>query len=290
MRELPSLKNLRAFEAAAKTSSIRKAAEILFITPAAISKQIKSLELFLGCDLFTRHQWGLELTEKGEIYLYHVQRSLAELRKGTKNVIRTKERTIIKLRSYSTFSVNWLIPRIADFYASYPDIVIDIATTSRWIDFNVDGVDAAVRLGSGNWPGMQSFRLVDNVIAPVCSPHIAKLLSSIDDLRHYTLLHVQARPDDWDKWLSEFGPSDMDSYSGQKYESSILAYQAAIQSQGISMGQLDLITTELAKGNLVLPFDKTLDLGKYTYYLVRPESGQNKPELDIFCNWISSYN
>lgn len=290
MCDVPSTRSLRAFEVAAKRLSVRRAAEDLFITPAAVSKQIKNLELFLGCELFIRHQSGLELTEFGKIYLYHVQRSLSELRQATKNVMQTTRKRVIKLRSYSTFSVYWLVPRIADFYALHPDIVIDITTTSRWVEFSEDNVDAAIRLGTGRWSDMYSFKLVSNRLAPVCSPHMATLLNSVDDLRHQTLLHAQARLDDWGKWLSKYGPLEVDPHAGQRYESSILAYQAAMQGQGISMGQLDLIKTELLKGNLVLPFDEKLDMGEFTYYLVIPNTQELSPDLETFRNWICSYD
>lgn len=289
MRDLPPLNTLKAFEAASKRLNVRRAADDLCITPAAVSKQIKSLEEFLGCKLFIRDYRGLQLTDPGRVYLFHVQRSLAELRQATRDVSRPKQKSLIRLRSYSTFSVYWLVPRIADFYALHPDISVDITTTSRWIEFNEDGVDAAIRLGPGGWDDMNYYPLVNNILAPVCSPHLSVLLNSVEDLRNHTLLHAQARIDDWGKWLSLFGPDDIDPYVGQKYESSILAYQAAMQGQGISMGQLELVRSELEKGNLVLPFKQKLDMDKYTYYLVTPKSADHNPELDIFCQWLRSY-
>lgn len=286
MRELPSLRALRAFEAVAKLSSVRKAAAALCVTPAAVSKQVRTLETYLGCALFVREHQRMALTDSGKTYFSKVGAALHEIQRATDEVARQEERHALRIRSYTTLSVYWLIPRLSEFYQLHPEVDIEITTTSRWVDFAVADADAAVRLGEGKWEGMDAYQLMPNILAPVCSPSVAAHLKAVSDLERCTLLHALARPDDWNYWLSVYGPGVTDPYRGQRYESSVLAYQAAAQGQGVAMAQLELIASELKHANLVLPFRGTLNRGGFTYYLVVPRDRAKIPGLEVLRRWL----
>ena len=288
MRNLPSLHSLRAFEAAARLLSVRSAAAELYVTPAAISKQLRSLEQRLGSNLFYRRNQRLELTAIGKEYYLGIKPALEQLHTASMQVQKRKSKTKLKIRSYTTFAVYWLIPRLSSFYTKHPEISIEITTTSMWQDIYQKEVDAAIRLGEGQWPNLNAYKLISNILTPACSPSLAKHLKTPSDLKNHTLLHALARPDDWKLWLDRFGSAAIDPYSGRNYENSVLAYQAATQGHGVAIAQVGIMQSELATSNLVLPFDKQLNRGDHTYYLVTPNNKPHSLELDIFKNWLLS--
>ena len=158
------------------------------------------------------------------------------------------------------------------------------------VDFRKEDIDGAVRLGDGDWPGVNAYRLVSNILAPVASPALLKSgprLKRPADLKHHTLLHSIARPDDWAFWLDAAGAGDsVDPRAGMSYESSAMAYAAAIEGQGMAMAQLFLVENDLRDGKLVLPFKKTVDMGDYTYYLLTPAHREETATMKTFRLWM----
>ena len=286
MDRLPPLNSLRMFETTAKLLSMHKAAAALHVTPAAVSKQIQSLESFLAIKLFNRNKRGLELTRAGEKYYAHISTALSSIRHATREISGLSGDTTLKIRSYTTFSMYWLIPRLSSFHALHPDINIDLTTSIQWTDFDAENVDAAIRLGDGNWPGYVAIPLVPNILVAVCSPELARTLHDVADLRHTTLLHTKARPDDWQHWLSSVGYEAVEDLAQRNYESSVLVYQAATRGQGVAMAQKALVQPLVESGELVYPFPQELDMSAYTYYFVMPENRPAPHQLTIFKDWL----
>jgi LysR family glycine cleavage system transcriptional activator len=282
---------MRAFEAAGRLSSIRRAAAELHVTPAAISRQVKVLEAYLGIQLFSRGNRAVTLTPAGQQYLSEISTHVAAIRRVTGKLIEARGRRVLHIRAYTTFAMRWLIPRLSSFHSSHPEVEVSLTTSLDWVDFDREHVDAAIRLGTGDWAGVQADRLVANELVPVCSPALvasAAMPLKPDYLRQQILLHSLARPDDWANWLQAAKVIDLDCYSGLKYESSVLAYQAAIEGHGFAIAQRVLVDSDLQSGRLAAPFDLTLDMGRNTYYLVFPTSRQPSPELALFRRWLSS--
>lgn len=288
MERLPSMTTLRMFEATAKLQSVRKAAQALYVTPAAVSKQVQALEAFLGVELFARTHRRLALTRDGEDYLKEIEPALNSIRQATRRIGRREDKVTVNVRAYTTFAMYWLIPRLSAFHDANPDINIALSTSLAWIDFDREDVDVAIRLGSGDWPGLRAIPLVENILKPVCSPAVAQSLHGLDDLRRTTLLHTVARPDDWQRWLSAQGVTTLDGCRHRHYESSALVYQAAIQGQGVGMAQQALVGSLIDDGSLVFPLAYELDLKDYTYYLVAPENRRISRELATFRDWLQS--
>ncbi|MEI2418374.1 transcriptional regulator GcvA [Orrella sp. JC864] len=286
MGRLPPLNALRMFESAARLLSMHQAAAALHVTPAAVSKQIQALEAFLDVQLFTRAQRRLRLTPAGEQYYAHISTALNSIRLATREVSRMSGSSALKIRAYTTFSMYWLIPRLTSFHGLFPDINTELTTSLRWIDFETEDVDAAIRLGDGNWPGLVALPLVPNILAAVCSPALARTLRRPADLKRTTLLHTLARPDDWRHWLSSLGIDDMEGFHHRSYESSTLVYQAAIEGQGVGIAQKALVLPLIENGDLVFPFKHELDMKAYTYYFVRPANRPVRPELKTFQDWL----
>ena len=282
---------MRAFEAAGRLSSIRRAAAELHVTPAAISRQVKVLEAYLGIQLFSRGNRAVTLTPAGQQYLSEISTHVAAIRRATGKLIEARGRRVLHIRAYTTFAMRWLIPRLSSFHSSHPEVEVSLTTSLDWVDFDREHVDAAMRLGTGDWAGVHADRLVANELVPVCSPALvasAAMPLKPDYLRKQVLLHSLARPDDWANWLHAAKVIDLDCYSGLKYESSVLAYQAAIEGHGFAIAQRVLVDSDLQSDRLVAPFDLTLDMGRNTYYLVFPTSRLPSPELTLFRHWLNS--
>lgn len=287
---LPPLNAIRAFEAVARHLSITLAAEELNVTPGAVSRQIRSLEDYMEQPLFTRGHRQVSLTAAGEQYFNAVARIIEELRSATRQLKRPTKRRQIKVRAYTTFAMQWLIPRLASFHQENPKIEVLLTASLDPVDFQKEDLDAAIRLGAGDWPNCNSYVLSENLLAPVCSPNLLTTepgLHSPVDVAEYTMLHSIARPDDWAYWLEATGIiGQVDARAGMIYQSSSMVYAAAIGGQGIAMAQLFLVGKELREGTLVRPFEQTVDRGAYTYYLLTPKHRPEREDMTIFRQWI----
>jgi LysR family glycine cleavage system transcriptional activator len=290
MDRLPPLNALRAFEAAARHMSITLAADELHVTAGAVSRQIKSLEDVLGLQLFKRGHREISLTRQGGDYYRAVTRSLDALREATRRLTRSRQRKQLKIRAYTTFAMRWLIPRLSGFHAAHPDIEVLLKASLEPVDFRKEDIDGAIRLGDGNWPGSNTYRLVDNILTPVASPALLKSgpkLKKPADLARHTLLHSIARPDDWATWLEAAGVrTQIDAHAGMTYESSAMAYAAAIEGQGVAIAQRFLVAQDLQDGSLVQPFRKTVDMGDFTYYLLTPRHREESYHMKTFRLWL----
>lgn len=290
MERFPPLNAIRAFEAVARLLSITAAAEELHVTAGAVSRQIKTLEEFLGQPLFVRGHRQISLTRTGTAYFKEISHAIGSIRDATKKAKSGRQRQQLKIRAYTTFAVRWLIPRLSDFHALHPNIEVLLKASLDPVDFRREGIDAAVRLGDGMWSGARSFRLVENILAPVMSPELLKRgprLRKPVDLSRHTLLHSIARPDDWRHWLrSANAESVLEAANSQTYESSVMSYAAAAEGQGIAMAQMFLVEKDITEGRLVLPFKRKVDMGDFTYYLLQPNDVEESRSLKAFRLWL----
>jgi len=290
MDRLPPLNALRAFEAAARHMSITLAADELHVTAGAVSRQIQGLEDALGLQLLKRGHRQISLTRQGAAYYQAITRALESIREATRKLQRGSRRKQLKIRAYTTFAMRWLIPRLSGFHAAHPEIEVLLKASLEPVDFRKEDIDGAVRLGDGHWPGTNTYRLVANILAPVASPTLIELgpkLKRPADLAHHALLHSMARADDWGCWLEAAGVgAKIDARAGMSYESSAMAYAAAVEGQGIAIAQLFLVEKDLREGKLVMPFRKTVDMGDYTYYLITPNNRTESPSMTTFRLWL----
>ncbi|WFU51619.1 transcriptional regulator GcvA (plasmid) [Sinorhizobium terangae] len=288
MDMLPPLNALRAFEAAGRLQSIRRAAEELLVTPGAVSRQVQRLESYLGVRLFRRDPREIVLTAEGERYLAAVSRHLDGIREETQKLTGRKSVEILRVRAYTTFAMKWLIPRLGTFHQSNATTEVRLTTSNEMVDFERESVDGAIRLGDGNWPGVEVDRVMRNELVPLCTPSFASEhgINEVADLKQVPLLHSFVRPDDWRYWLEAAGGSDIDAYAGDKYASSTLAYQATLEGQGVMIAQKALFADDLRTGRLVQPVDFTLDRGDFTYYFIYPRNRLRSPAFRRFRAWL----
>ena len=289
----PPLNALRAFEAAARSLSFQAAARQLFVTPAAVSHQVKRLEAYLGITLFHRGHRSVELTTEGA----ELAASLSELFKLLDLALdRATARTAMELRvsTMESFAAKWLAPRLHRFHRGNPEIRVRVETGNEPVDFVRGSVDVAIRYGPGGYTGVTAERFMDAPVFPVCAPSLRndalQPLATPDDLRHHTLLHDESavgRPGvpDWSAWLEASGASGVDSTRGPVFASIYLAQEAAIAGHGVALGVAPLAEEDLQGGRLIKPFDRWLP-NAYAFWIVRQANANPHPAIDAFCQWL----
>ncbi|MBI2738896.1 MAG: transcriptional regulator GcvA [Rhodospirillales bacterium] len=282
---LPPLNTMRLFEAAGRHSSFKVAAEELNLTPSAISHGVQTLEQWLGVDLFLRGNRTLALTAAGEAYLPRVRAALEAIVEASDAVPGRKPTGRLAVSVSPTFGVRWLLPRLARFNDRHPDIEVSVDTNHRLVDFPRDGIDVAIRMGRGDWAGLDIACLVREQLVPVCAPRVAAAFRSTDDLADTTLLHVVDAREDWTAWSRLAGIALPPAIRGLRFDTIQMALEAAAAGLGIAIGRLPLVEAELAAGRLVPVFGppRTCRTG---YWMVTARGSRIRPEIAAFCDWI----
>jgi LysR family glycine cleavage system transcriptional activator len=287
---LPSLNGLRAFEAAARHLSFTLAAAELNVTQTAISHQIRRLEEELGIRLFIRQNRALALTAEARDYLPGIRAAFNDLRLATDRLLRKDDDKVLTISTLASLAAKWLLPRLTDFQEQHPGIDVRITTSTGLVDFQRDDVDAGIRYGRGQWPGLRADWLMADELFPVCSPSLLrgdKPLRQPEDLKGYPLLHTSnANSDDWRLWLTAAGqPADIARQPGITFDMIFMTIQAAIDGIGVAMGRTSYVQDDIAKGRLVVPFKIALpaDAG---FYLVSPQGRREAPKLAAFREWM----
>jgi LysR family glycine cleavage system transcriptional activator len=287
---LPSLNGLRAFEAAARHLSFTVAASELNVTQTAISHQIRRLEQELGMRLFVRQNRALALTPEARDYLPGVHAAFNDLRIATDRLLRRDNDHVLTVSTLASLAAKWLLPRLSTFQEAHPDIDVRITTSTALVDFKSGDVDAAIRYGRGQWPGLRADWLMADQVFPVCSPALLagkRPLRRPEDLRDHVLLHTSsADSDDWRLWLTAAGlPTNLSTHPGATFDLIFMTVQAAIDGIGVAMGRTSYVEADIAKGRLVVPFKIALpaDAG---FYLVSPEARADSPKLAAFRQWL----
>jgi LysR family transcriptional regulator, glycine cleavage system transcriptional activator len=294
-RRLPPLNSLRAFEAAARHLSFKKAAEELGVTPAAISHQVHALEDYCGVRLFDRLTRALRLTEAGRVALPHLSDGFDRLNEAVEAMRRTQGSGILTVSLAPSFGARWLVPRLDRLREAHPEFDVRLHATDALVSFSGDGVDVAVRYGRGTYRNLRSELLMSEVSFPVCSPKLLEKgppLRRPEDLRYHTLLHVQwageeeAAPN-WRMWLSAAGINGIDFERGPRFSFESMAIETAINGQGIALASGALVEADLTAGRLVRPFPPSVcEATAFSYYLVYPEHKAADPNVMAFREWL----
>ncbi len=278
---------MRLFEAAGRHLSFKAAAEDLNITPSAISHGVQTLEDWLGVELFVRGNRSLVLTEAGAAYLPQVQAALEMLARASETVPGRKPTGRLAVSVPPTFGMRWLLPRLLRFNERHPGIEVTVDTSHRRVDFSRDGIDVAIRMGKGDWPGLHSTCLVREKLIPVCAPHLAPSIRSAADLSRNTLLHVTKAGEDWAEWGALAGVDLADAAGGLRFDTIQMALEAAVGGFGVALGRLPLIEQDLTAKRLVQVLGPP-QFCSTGYWLVMQRETVLRPEVNTFRNWINA--
>jgi len=292
-RRLPPLNALRAFEAAGRRASMSAAADELAVTPAAVSHQIKTLEDYFGVALFHRSVRSIRLTDRGAALMPFLSEGLDLFSEGCRKLSALDDDAPLVISSAPVFAGKWLVRHLADFNAHYPDITVRLDGSLSVVDFGIDDVDAAIRFGTGPYPGLHAEALVNEDVIPVCSPDLLKgayPLLKPEDLAHHTLIHVDwyalaGTQPDWNMWLKTAGVTGVNGTKGPVVTSDSLAVEAAMNGVGVVLVSEFLVRHDLAGGRLVKPFDLMLP-SNHWYWFVCPPENLERPKVRAFRDWL----
>lgn len=242
-RKLPPLNALKAFETAARWSSISLAARELGVTPGAVSQQIKVLEDHAGARLFRREGAALALTELGMALQPVLRDAFEQLKRSADIIYGPGQRRSLAVSVPPSFAVRWLVPRMIRFSVAHPEIEVWISADMQLTDVAGGRADVAVRYGRGGYPGVRIEPLLEAGVIPVCSPALLsgrKPLNRPADLAGQTLIHVttsaieEPRPD-WAAWLASRGLGEIDASVGPRFDQTAFAIEDAANGRGVAL-------------------------------------------------------
>jgi LysR family glycine cleavage system transcriptional activator len=286
-RKLPPLHLLQLFEAAGRNVSFKKAAKELFLTPSAISHQIKALEENLGIVLFKRLSRGVQLTAAGKSYLLVVQDVFQRLAAGTNSLRQAFSSQPLRISTFSTIANNIILPRLSQFQAELPHIKLKIDTRSEWVDLRYEEFDLALRLGNGDWPGVISQKMFDLAVTPLCSPAFYKKhqLSDARQILTLPLLQLSNMEDSWTRWGDDVGISGVEPNASIALSSYDATIQAAQQGLGLALGALPLENSAIKSGQLIRPFK---EISEYTLacYATYRANDKQADYISAFIHWF----
>jgi LysR family glycine cleavage system transcriptional activator len=301
------LNALRVFDAAARHLSFKEAATELHITQAAVSHQVKSLEEYLGVQLFKRSARGVQLTEAARACLPKLREGFDALAAAVEMIRSRADEAGLVITAPPVFTARWLMPRLADFSKRQPKIELRVFASSKMVDagaldsttlvgdldLRTESSEVQIHLGAGHYPGHRADRLFGVSIAAVANPDLVKGggLRTPADLANQTLLHddameIVAGGDAWRKWLEAAGVADrVDANRGPRFSSNILSLEAASQKLGVALALRPLVDADIASERLCAPFDIEVK-PQSAYYLVCPEVIADRPAVGAFRKWL----
>jgi LysR family glycine cleavage system transcriptional activator len=242
--------------------------------------------------LFQRTRHGVALTERGRDYAAQVSLRLQALEQDTLDVMSTQGRgSVLHLAAVPTFATRWLIPRLPDLKCAQPELTVHIETRTRPFMFADTPFHAALFAGTpdqvSQWAGTQAVKLLDEVVLPVCSPGLLQGSINLppEALAQLPLLQQSTRPDAWRQWFEAQGVVAPQALSGARFELFSMTAAAAVHGMGVALVPRLLITTELARGELVVACDQAL-ANQRAYYFVQPEGNDNPPATQMFLDWL----
>lgn len=286
MAQSPPLQAVKVFEAVARHGNLTRAAAELNMTQSAVSYQIKVIEGFAGAMLFKRLARGVALTEEGARIFPIVQQGLRDIGTAFRS-LRDEHENLLVISTMQTIASSWLAPRLGTLQMSHPELAVRLEVSTELADLAGGSIDVAIRSGKGNWPGVTSHFLLDQVFVCVASP--AYLAREGRPSRPEDILdHVLIAPTDdwWQLWLGAAGfkgPVQI-RRPGVDVETQQMTTRMTLAGQGISLATPAFIQQELAQGQLVRLFDTEARSG-LSYYIAYAKARASSRKIRIFRDW-----
>ncbi|WP_170337033.1 LysR substrate-binding domain-containing protein [Ruegeria arenilitoris] len=284
-RFLPSISSLLALEAVDRLGSASAAAEELSLTQSAISRQLKTMEEQLGVELIQRTQMRLNLTPAAKEYVEIARSALQQLAQASLKLKANPTGGSLHLSILPAFGMHWLAPRLQDFARRHPEVTVNLNTRLKPFDFETEPFDAAIHFGQQDWAGVNYLPIMREEVLPVCAPDLLPdNTSDINWLHDAPLLHLDTRPDAWERWFMAQG-QPAEGVRGMLFDQFSTMIQATIHGLGVALLPSYLVTEDLNNGRLVLAWDgPPVSLGDY--YLVWPQRQAESEPLKSFLKWL----
>lgn len=280
----PPLHALQGFVAAARAGNLSRAAESLHLTVSALSHQIRGLEERLGQRLFVRGARGVELTADGQSLFDRVSPHVDAIEQALQPY-RARRDDVLTITLMPSFASSWLVPRLPRFLAAHPHIEINLQSTVNKVDFERQtDIDAGLRYGPGEWPGLRAVHLFDDWVAPTVSPELVERLGrpTLETLGEFPLLGAPGGR--WSDWFQQFGGTPPKRYVAT-FDDSETMHRAAVEGLGVALGRLTLMRPMVEAGRLVTLFEERLK-SEFAHYLVFPERSERHRGLQAFREWL----
>lgn len=285
-RNLP-LNPLHAFAVAARHKTFTAAANQLGVSQVAVSRQVATLENVLGVKLFDRGSRAARLSDVGRSFGHEVSEIFERMHSAVRKLDARDDGAAVSLRIYPTVAHYWLLPRLGDFHDAHPDTEVRLDSRIEPLDFRGTHLDLAIQLGYGSWREARSRKLFDEVVDVVCSPDYAERHNHFRtpaDIAGAELLHARYRRRAWEVWATGAGV-DISYEDGTEFDSSLLVYAAARHGLGLAVGQINLLSDEIATGQLVRPFLRPVRTGA-AFHVVWPTAGVVTTRSQALTDWI----
>lgn len=277
---------LQGFVAAARLGNLSRAAESLHLTVSALSHQMRTLEERLGYPLLVREARGVSLTAEGRHLLERIGPHLDAIHDALQPFA-ARHDNVLSVSVTPTMASAWLVPRLPRFLAAHPQIELSLQSSSISIDFErYTGVDAALRIGHGSWPGVIAEHLFDEWLAPVASPALVARMGGADapGLEHWPLLGDPDPDTRWRDWFTRHGGEEPSRYAAS-FDDSEALHRAAVEGVGVALGRLTRTRLLIDSGQLVRLSAAQLKAG-YAHYLVYPPRSQSHVGVQAFRAWL----
>jgi LysR family transcriptional regulator, glycine cleavage system transcriptional activator len=278
---------LRAFDVAARTLNLSAAAEEMNVTHAAVSRQVKQLEQRLGVKLFERLPRGLKLTAHGALLAEGTHQAFDRLASAIEDVSIPAVRRKLTISTFASLSARWLMPRVQSFSERFPEVDLQVLTSTRLVDFSREDVDIAIRFGGGNYPGLHVVPLFQPKEIVVCSPSLLKgkrKLEVLSDLNNFPLLHDDSYRS-WERWLAAAGAKGINPRRGVICGDRNSMLQAALEGQGVALASAVFAAGELQAGRLVQVFSNEIR-SEFAIYAVCLPRRLNDPLIAGAMDWL----
>ncbi|TFB20126.1 LysR family transcriptional regulator [Lelliottia nimipressuralis] len=284
---LPPLYALRAFEVAARLNSFSKAAEALNITPGAVSRHVRTLEMWFDCELFKRQGPRVEVSDAGRVLAGQLSESFTSIEWACRAF--KSENHLLRLKAPSSLTMKWLLHVLKTFRDNHAKPKVEIA--SVWMDFDTvdfsrEPYDCAILLGNGYFGESTESRLLfSEWLIPVCTPSL--LESARHQLPQCDLIHPSRDRRDWRRWLKRTGLfSGLDVSGGIVFDTLEQGSLAAMNGHGVAMADLCLTREALEGGLLALPFREAIATGD-GYYIVWPKNSLRTQSIECLLTWLN---
>lgn len=286
-RTLPPLNSLRAFEAAARHLSVKRAAEELCVTPGAVSQMLRNLEEHLGAQLFERVNRGICLTQAGRDYLPPIRNAFRQIVQATQRVADSVDTGVLTISVTPFFASAWLLPRLPSFQQAHPGIDLQVLTGTAPVDFSREGVDMAVRHGAGRYDGLRSHRVASVEMVPVAAPALLARYGPPQaprELLQWPRIHDADRQG-WSLWFHAQGVDEPDLPKGLAFDDSALLRSAVLAGQGAGLLPAAMVALDVDEGRLAM-LARPTHMESFAYYLVYPEALHGKPKVTAMRDWM----